>query len=89
MLLIKITDGDGGMVNGTCPNRAESPTMNTKAMSLVLQNYFHNNPNVSQSCVDNSASLKSMTKTCSQAAGERWPNFIAVDFYQVPNIGYT
>lgn len=75
------------MVNGTCPNRAESPAMNTKAMSLVLQNYFHNNPNVSQSCVDNSASLKSMMKTCSQAAGDRWPNFIAVDFYQVPTFG--
>ncbi|XP_048335477.1 PI-PLC X domain-containing protein At5g67130 [Ziziphus jujuba] len=74
--------GNGGMKTGSCPNRAESSPMNTKTKSLVLQNYFPDNPNVTFVCVDNSAPLASMTKTCYEAAGKRWPNFIAVDFYQ-------
>ncbi|KAF2321127.1 hypothetical protein GH714_034205 [Hevea brasiliensis] len=32
--------GDGGMIAGSCPNRAESPAMNTTSRSLVLANYF-------------------------------------------------
>ncbi|XP_038719487.1 PI-PLC X domain-containing protein At5g67130-like isoform X2 [Tripterygium wilfordii] len=73
--------GDGGMKAGSCPNRAESPPMNTSTISLVLQNYFPDNPNATEACVDNSAPLISISKTCSEAAGKRWPNFIAVDFY--------
>lgn len=57
--------------------------MNTKTISLVLQNYFPDNPNMTAACADNSAPLLSMTKTCYEASGKRWPNFIAVDFYQV------
>lgn len=74
--------GDGGMVAGSCPNRAESSPMNTSTISLVLQNYFPDNPNQTEACVDNSAPLISMMNTCYQDAGKRWPNFIAVDFYQ-------
>ncbi|PSS30745.1 PI-PLC X domain-containing protein [Actinidia chinensis var. chinensis] len=74
--------GNDGMKAGSCPNRAESSPMNTSTISLVLQNYFHTNPNQSAACVDNSDPLISMTNTCYQAAGKRWPNFIAVDFYQ-------
>ncbi|KAJ6378556.1 hypothetical protein OIU78_028735 [Salix suchowensis] len=74
--------GDVGMKAGLCPNRAESSPMNTKTISLVLQNYFPTNPNVTGVCLDNSSPLISMTTTCSKAAGKRWPNFIAVDFYQ-------
>ncbi|CBI19351.3 unnamed protein product, partial [Vitis vinifera] len=35
-----------------------------------------------EACADNSAPLTSMMKTCYEAAGDRWPIFIAVDFYQ-------
>ncbi|KAJ7944433.1 PI-PLC X domain-containing protein [Quillaja saponaria] len=74
--------GDDGMKAGSCPNRGESSPLNTKSRSLVLQNYFHTDPNITLACSDNSAPLETMTKTCYEAAGKRWPNFIAVDFYQ-------
>lgn len=71
------------MVAGSCPSRAESSPMNNETISLVLQNYFPTNPNASEACADNSAPLTSMMQTCYEADGKRWPNFIAVDFYQV------
>lgn len=74
--------GNEGMTAGSCSNRDESSPMNTKSRSLVLQNYFPTDPNITVACSDNSAPLISMIKTCHKAAGERWPNFIAVDFYQ-------
>lgn len=74
--------GDGGMTPGSCPNRAESSPMNTKSRSLVLVNFFRGFPNASASCMDNSASLLSASKGCYEAAGKRWPNFIAVDYYE-------
>ncbi|KAK7252826.1 hypothetical protein RIF29_37046 [Crotalaria pallida] len=73
--------GNEGMQAGSCPNRAESPAMDTKSRSLVLVNYFRSTPNRSQSCADNSAPLVSMMNTCHGAAGKRWPNFVAVDYY--------
>ncbi|KAL7206509.1 hypothetical protein ACSBR2_019261 [Camellia fascicularis] len=74
--------GNGGMKAGSCPNRAESPSMNTKTRSLVLMNYFPDAPEVTQACKHNSAPLISMMNTCYEAAGKRWPNFIAVDYYK-------
>ncbi|WVZ23588.1 hypothetical protein V8G54_002132 [Vigna mungo] len=73
--------GDDGMVNGSCPNRGESPAMNTKSRTLVLMNYFLSNANATSTCAHNSAPLVDMLKTCHAAADNRWPNFIAVDFY--------
>ncbi|GMH14795.1 hypothetical protein Nepgr_016636 [Nepenthes gracilis] len=74
--------GNGGMIAGSCPNRAESLPMNSTTVSLVLQNYFPTNPNSTEACADNSAPLISMMNTCFKLDGNRWPNFIAVDFYQ-------
>lgn len=78
-----MTDGNGGMRAGSCPNRAESSAMNTKTKSLVLVNYFPDTPDFAEACKHNSAPLISMVNTCYNAAGHRWPNFIAVDFYRV------
>ncbi|GJU86008.1 PI-PLC X domain-containing protein-like protein [Tanacetum coccineum] len=74
--------GSEGQIAGSCPRRSESLPLNTTSRSLVLQNYFSTNPNVTGACIDNSASLITMMGTCQQAAGGRWPNYIAVDFYQ-------
>ncbi|XP_062091137.1 PI-PLC X domain-containing protein At5g67130-like [Humulus lupulus] len=74
--------GNGGMKAGSCPNRAESPPMNTTSRSLVLMNYFRDVPSLTQACKDNSAPLLAMANTCFNASGKRWPNFIAVDYYK-------
>ncbi|XP_006411920.2 PI-PLC X domain-containing protein At5g67130 [Eutrema salsugineum] len=74
--------GNEGLKDGSCFNRNESSPLDTKSRSLVLQNYFGTNPNSTQACADNSSPLSKMMITCHEAAGKRWPNFIAVDFYQ-------
>ncbi|GER56618.1 PLC-like phosphodiesterases superfamily protein [Striga asiatica] len=80
--LVENQYGNGGMVEGSCPNRAESHAMNEKSKSLVLMNYFPDAPDMATACKHNSAPLISMMNTCYQAAGQRWPNFIAVDYYK-------
>lgn len=74
--------GDGGMKEGSCPNRAESSAMNDKTKSLVLVNYFRSVPLKPLACVQNSGDLLDMLKTCHDASANRWANFIAVDYYK-------
>jgi hypothetical protein len=57
--------------------------MNSPSRSLVLENYFPSGPNGSFACVDNSADLLRVLGVCHTAAGNRWSNFVAVDFYMV------
>ncbi|KAL9371018.1 hypothetical protein Peur_036158 [Populus x canadensis] len=78
----EIAGEDGEMIAGSCPNRAESPASVATSRSLVLVNYFPDRTDVTQACKHNSAPLMDTMNTCYQAAGKRWPNFIAVDFYK-------
>ncbi|XP_058091888.1 PI-PLC X domain-containing protein At5g67130-like [Magnolia sinica] len=74
--------GDSWMKASSYPNHAKSSPKNTTTRSFVLENYFLDNPNLATANKDNSAPLTSMTGTCHEAVGKRWPNFIAVDFYK-------
>ncbi|KAF3788279.1 PI-PLC X domain-containing protein [Nymphaea thermarum] len=73
--------GDAGE-NGTCTNRPESPPLNDMTKSLVLVNHFPSMPVQGMACSDNSGSLMNVIKTCYAAAGNRWANFLAVDYYK-------
>ncbi|GAY44240.1 MAP3K-like protein kinase [Citrus sinensis] len=74
--------GDEGMHSGKCSNRAESVPLNDKTKSLVLVNHFPSIPLKLRSSRDNSKGLIDMVQTCYGAAGNRWANFVAVDFYR-------
>ncbi|MQL89822.1 hypothetical protein Taro_022405 [Colocasia esculenta] len=79
--------GDGGLKADACPNRAESSAMNSLKESLVLMNFFPDNPDPSSACGNNSAPLVDMLNTCHNLSANRWPNFIAVDYYKRSNGG--
>lgn len=78
-----IVDGDDGMEPGSCSNRGESAPLNDNTKSLVLVNYFGSVPIDQLSCEYNSKELTDMLQTCHGAAGNRWANFVAVDYYKV------
>ncbi|KAL3813492.1 hypothetical protein ACJIZ3_014760 [Penstemon smallii] len=81
--------GDNGMIAGTCFNREESSALNDTRKSLFLMNYFGSIPSKGLACVYNSGDLSNMIRTCHNAAGKRWPNFVAVDFYKRSEGGGT
>nr|GMD51860.1 PI-PLC X domain-containing protein At5g67130 [Ipomoea batatas] len=81
--------GDGGMKKGNCPNRGESPPLTDTTKSLVLVNFFGSVPLEPMACVQNSGPLIDMVGTCYLAAGNRWANFLAVDFYKRSEGGGT
>jgi hypothetical protein len=85
---VEIAGEDGGMIAGSCPNRAESPASVATSRSLVLVNYFPDRTDVTQACKHNSAPLMDTMNTCYQTASKRWPNFIAVDFYKVRTLHF-
>lgn len=80
---MEFADGNGGMKAGSCPSRAESSPLNDKTKSLVLVNYFMSPPMKQSACVQNSKGLVNMLQTCYGAAGNRWANFVAADYYKV------
>jgi hypothetical protein len=78
-----MTAGDPGIEPGSCPNRKESQLLNSRSASLILQNYFPTIPVQSEACKENSVGLPQMVQTCYAAAGNRIPNYIALNFYMV------
>ncbi|CAN6459685.1 unnamed protein product [Victoria cruziana] len=79
--LLENESGDEGMKPGSCPNRRQSQALDSKSSSLLLQNYFPSFPEESDSCKEHSTSLAEMVGTCYKAAGNKMPNFLAVNFY--------
>ncbi|KAF8410090.1 hypothetical protein HHK36_002612 [Tetracentron sinense] len=79
--MVENESGDGGVVQGSCPNRKESQSLNSGSASLFLQNYFPTIPIETETCKEHSASLAEMVGTCYKAAGNSMPNFLAVNFY--------
>lgn len=78
-----VSAGDGGVAPGSCSNRKESKSLNSKSASLFLQNYFPSVPVQTEACKEHSAPLADMVNTCYKAAGNVMPNFLAVNFYMV------
>ncbi|CAM8882122.1 unnamed protein product [Rhodiola kirilowii] len=74
--------GDGGLHSGECPQRKESAPLNDKTKSLVLINHFPTIPIKRMSCKHNSKELMDTFGTCYISAGDRWANFIAVDYFE-------
>ncbi|KAK9277533.1 hypothetical protein L1049_007077 [Liquidambar formosana] len=74
--------GNDGMQPGSCPKRGESASLDDKTKSLVLVNHFKSIPIKQASCEHNSGELIDMLHTCYSTAGNRWANFVAVDFYE-------
>lgn len=77
-----VLENQYGTVAETCGRRAESAVLTDKTKSLFLENYFPTNPNRTTACIDNSDHLSKALNVCSSATGNRWANFVAVDFYQ-------
>uniref|UniRef100_A0A8R7TSE8 PI-PLC X domain-containing protein n=1 Tax=Triticum urartu TaxID=4572 RepID=A0A8R7TSE8_TRIUA len=79
--LLENESGDPGIDPSACPNRKESQPLNSRSASLFMQNYFPTIPVESEACKENSVGLPQMVQTCYAAAGNRIPNYIAVNFY--------
>lgn len=76
--------GYDGMHDGKCPERKkDSAPLSDTTKSLVLINYFPTIPFKHISCKYNSNALLDMLRTCQVSAGNRWANFIAVDYFEV------
>ncbi|XP_028549784.1 PI-PLC X domain-containing protein At5g67130-like [Dendrobium catenatum] len=83
--LIESQYGDEGMKMNSIINRAESLPLNTTSRSLLLMNFFPTDPNSTDACVHNSVPLISMIENFPRFSSNRWPNFVAVDFYMESN----
>lgn len=79
--MVENESGDPGVAAGSCHNRKESKSLNSKSSSLFLMNYFPTMPVQSDACKEHSAPLADMVGTCLKASGNMMPNFIAVNYY--------
>ncbi|CAL1360154.1 unnamed protein product [Linum trigynum] len=79
--MVETQYGNGGL-KGNCTIRRESAALDDKSKSLVLVNHFGTLPVRGISCEYNSEGLMEMLGKCHTAAGNRWANFVAVDYYK-------
>ncbi|XP_037475036.1 PI-PLC X domain-containing protein At5g67130-like [Triticum dicoccoides] len=79
--------GDVGMNSRVCRNRSESAVLSDRTKSLVLVNYFRTRPVQGTACMEHSRGLVEVLHTCHAASGNRWANFLAVDYYKRSNGG--
>ncbi|CAN0829832.1 PI-PLC X domain-containing protein At5g67130 [Linum grandiflorum] len=79
--MVETQYGNGGL-KGNCTNRRESAALNDNSKSLVLVNHFGTLPVRGISCDYNSEGLMEMLEKCYTSAGNRWANFVAVDYYK-------
>ncbi|VAH55159.1 unnamed protein product [Triticum turgidum subsp. durum] len=77
--------GEVGMNSRACRNHSESAVLGDRTKSLVLVNYFRMPPVQGTSCMEHSRGLMEVLHTCHAAAGNRWANFLAVDYYKRSN----
>lgn len=89
LLMCLVSAGDPGVRQGLCPNRKESRPLTSRSASLFLMNYFPTYPVEDEACKEHSTALSEMLGTCYKAAGNVMPNFLAVNFYMVSNLGFT
>ncbi|GMP23499.1 hypothetical protein CsSME_00001072 [Camellia sinensis var. sinensis] len=61
--------------------RKESRPLNSRGVSLFLENYFCTDLVQADACKEHSAILANMVGVCYKAAGNVMPNFLVVDFY--------
>ncbi|EFJ18358.1 hypothetical protein SELMODRAFT_420210 [Selaginella moellendorffii] len=81
--------GDDGMKNGSCRNRDESPPLASRSVSLFVENYFPTTPFEPRECKDHGQSLRAMLDVCAKSSGNRYANFLAVNFYAQSEGGGT
>ncbi|CAN8312156.1 unnamed protein product [Cochlearia groenlandica] len=81
--------GYKGVKHGECSNRGESAPLTDITKALVLVNHFKTFPVKILTCDENSKPLLDMIQTCYLAAGNRWANFVAVNFYKRSDGGGT
>ncbi|GAQ89545.1 hypothetical protein KFL_005340100 [Klebsormidium nitens] len=76
--------GTRGMDSASCPVRDNgSSGLSDRSKSLVLVNWFGDLEASSAACTDNQlVTLQAKLQACYAAAGSRWANFLAVDFFQ-------
>ncbi|CAN0829850.1 PI-PLC X domain-containing protein At5g67130 [Linum grandiflorum] len=86
--MVETQYGNGGL-KGNCTNRRESAALNDNSKSLVLVNHFGTLPVRGISCDYNSEGLMEMLEKCYTSAGNRWANFVAVDYYKVKMLLYV
>lgn len=78
-----MVDGDKGMKVWVCLNRKELFLLNDIIKLFILVNYFRIILFKEFFCVDNLVNFMEKFYMCYDVVGNRWVNFVVVDYYKV------